>query len=110
MLPSEYEELVFKAAVIQKVAIELGIKETAVLAASELLPLIQGRNREVAAALHDFLEAHKAWSDFHVGIEKDARFGQLTSSERTALASLVERRDRTRNTLLKALEAVTGNP
>jgi hypothetical protein len=106
LMPSQYEELLFKATVIRHVSIRLGIGHAELFADDELIPLIRSRNGEVATALASFLEAHQAWSDFHVRIEREDRAGNLSVSEHEELGLLIEKRDRTRNILLKLLEAL----
>src|ERR1700689_343225 len=82
---TEYDELVFKATVIHQVSARLGLADSAMLASSELLPLIHSRSGEAEAALIAFLDAHQRWSDFHLKINREGRAGYLGDFERAEL-------------------------
>lgn len=85
---------------------KLKIKDAEWKTSTELVELISQIKPELAASLEAFILAYRNWYNFHVQIDKAGKQGNLNQKETEELNQLMERRDDTRNVLIKSLANV----
>jgi hypothetical protein len=101
---SQEEFEAVKHFVALSVANKLRIQDPEFQSVRVLEGLIAAANATVGRALSGFLSAYDTWYQFHASIDAAGKSGGLRPAETAELARLVNERDDTRSTLLRALK------
>ena len=100
---TENDLKIFFGETIRNVSRELKIKDWQWQHHSELLEKITESSKSAREKLDSFFSEYKKWHDFHVKINEQGNFGNLSQKEDQELQELITKRDSSRENLLSSI-------